>query len=52
MLLLVSHSVVVKIKREKNIKELNTGMAQSTSQFELPLKKNKLGFFVLILQTR
>lgn len=27
-------------------------MAQSTSQFELPLKKNKLGFFVLILQTR
>lgn len=33
--------------RKKNIKELSTGMAQSTSQFELPLKKNKLD-----LQTR
>lgn len=52
MMMLVSHSVVVKIKWEKNIKELNTGMAQSIFQFELSLKKNKLDLFVLILQTR
>lgn len=39
---IIPHGVIVKFKWEKNIKELSTGMAQSTSQCELPLKKNKL----------
>lgn len=51
MMMVVPHSVIVKIKWEKNIKELSTGHSTEHPSVWTIIKK-KLDSFVLILQTR